>query len=116
MAAPSPSTNPSRSRSNGRDARDGSSCRVDRARSAPNAASVTGWAMASVPPATARSISSSRNRRTAWAMASDPEAQALASEVAAARAPISAASSAELALAMMPVMVWAGMPTGPLAR
>ena len=38
------------------------------------------------------------------------------SETAAARAPTSAASSAALALAMMPVMVWAGVPTGPLAR
>ena len=72
--------------------------------------------MASVPPASARSISSSRNKRIAWAMASAPEAQALASDTAAARAPISMASSAALALAMMPGMACAGVPIGPFTR
>jgi hypothetical protein len=69
-----------------------------------------------MPPTSARSISSARNKRIAWAMASEPEAQALASDTASARAFISMASIAALALAMMPVSVWAGMPTGPLTR
>ena len=54
MPAPSPSTNPSLPRSKGRDARSGSSLRVDSARMAANAAMFSGMIAASVPPARPR--------------------------------------------------------------
>ena len=51
MPAPSPTTNPSRSRSNGRDAVGGSSFRVESARSAANPPMPSGVMVASAPPA-----------------------------------------------------------------
>ena len=54
-AAPSPSTNPSRPLSHGRDARSGSSLRVDIARIEAKPAIGSGWMTASVPPATTTS-------------------------------------------------------------
>ena len=55
MPAPSPSRKPSRPLSNGREARSGSSLRVDSARIAENAAMFSGRIAASVPPATTTS-------------------------------------------------------------
>ncbi len=55
MPAPSPSTNPSRPLSNGRDARSGSSLRVDSARIAAKAAMFSWMIAASVPPASTTS-------------------------------------------------------------
>ena len=49
--APSPSTNPSRPLSNGRDARSGSSLRVDMARMTANAPMFRAMIAASAPPA-----------------------------------------------------------------
>ena len=51
MPAPSPSTKPSLPRSNGRDARSGSSLRSDSARMAANAPMFSSMIAASVPPA-----------------------------------------------------------------
>src|ERR1700739_1098097 len=50
IPAPSPSTNPSLALSNGRDARSGSSLRVDIARMTANAPMFSGMMAASVPP------------------------------------------------------------------
>src|SRR3954453_19442544 len=58
MPAPSPMTNPSRSFSNGRLARSGSSLRVDRARIAANPPTASGVIAASDPPAIITSASS----------------------------------------------------------
>ena len=55
MPAPSPSTNPSRPLSNGRDARSGSSFLVDSARIAANAPRFSWRMAASVPPASTTS-------------------------------------------------------------
>ena len=61
MAAPSPSTNPSRSRSNGRLARVGASLRVESAVSRLKPVTPKGWIMLCVPP---ESITSASPRRT----------------------------------------------------
>ena len=55
MPAPSPSTKPSLALSNGRDARSGSSFRVDMARITAKAAMFSGMIAASVPPASTTS-------------------------------------------------------------
>ena len=77
MAAPSPSTNPSRPLSNGRDARSGSSLRMDSARIAANAAMFSGRMAASVPPARTTSARPDLIISRAYPMASAPDAQAL---------------------------------------
>jgi hypothetical protein len=76
MPAPSPSTKPSRSTSNGREARSGSSFRFDKVRAWANPAIVSGVIAASAPPASTTSASPDRISRTAIASASAPEAQA----------------------------------------
>src|SRR5215218_8134992 len=77
QAAPSPRTNPSRALSNGREARSGSSLRVDMARIAANPAIGSGCTQASVPPTRTTSARSKRSRSRPQRMASAPEAQAL---------------------------------------
>ena len=74
--APSPITKPSRSWSNGRLARCGSSFRVERARALPKPASAIGVMVASLPPATITSASPARMRRSASPIACAPEAHA----------------------------------------
>ena len=76
MPAPSPSTNPSRSTSNGRDARSGSSLRCDSVRACTNPATVMPVMQASAPPAMTTSASPARSSRTAQASASAPDAHA----------------------------------------
>ena len=76
MPAPSPSTNPSRSASNGRDARSGSSLRCDSVRACTNPATVMPVMQASAPPAITTSASPARSSRTAQASASAPDAHA----------------------------------------
>ena len=63
IADPSPSTNPSRAVSYGRDAASGSSLRVESACIAANPAIGSGWMAASVPPATTMSARPLRIRR-----------------------------------------------------
>ncbi len=77
-AAPSASTNPSRSASNGRDARDGSSLRVDSAFIAANAPTHSGVTAASAPPATITSASPRWIRWYAAPIAWEPVAHAVA--------------------------------------
>src|SRR2546423_2527748 len=86
---PSPSTNPSRALSNGRDAASGSSLRVDIARIAANPAIGSGWMTASVPPATTMSARPARRMSSAHAIASAPVAQALVGACTPALAPSS---------------------------
>ena len=76
MPAPSPSTNPSRSASNGRDARSGSSLRCESVRACTNPATVMPVMQASAPPAITTSASPARSIRTAQASASAPDAHA----------------------------------------
>ena len=87
--APSPSTNPSRPLSNGRDARSGSSLRVDIARICAKPAMFSGWMHASVPPTTTMSARPSWIRSRPCAIASEPDAHALTVVCTPARAPIS---------------------------
>src|SRR5579875_2191971 len=86
MPAPSPRTNPSLALSNGRDARSGSSLRVDMARMTANAPMFSGMMAASVPPASTTSARPARIMAMPYPIASAPEAQALTSECAPARA------------------------------
>ena len=76
MPAPSPMTKPSRSLSNGRLARVGSSLRVERARALPKPARAMGLIVASVPPVTMTSASPARSRRSDSPMACAPDAHA----------------------------------------
>lgn len=77
ISAPaSPNTNPSRSLSNGRDARSGSSLRVDMARIIEKAAIGSASIGPSTPPHTATSASPMTIWRHAWAIASEPDEQA----------------------------------------
>ena len=76
-AAPSPRTKPSRPLSNGREARSGSSLRVDIARIAAKPAIGSGCTHASAPPTSTTSARSKRSRSRPQRMASAPEAQAL---------------------------------------
>src|SRR5262249_18990028 len=73
MPEPSPSTKPSRCRSNGRDAFWGASLRVDRAVSRLNPVTPNGWIMLWAPPESIRSASpwriSSVASPTAWLLA-----------------------------------------------
>ncbi len=85
--APSPSTKPSRPLSHGREARSGSSLRVDIARIEEKPAIGSGWITASVPPATTTSARPARIMSRPSAIASAPVAQALATECTPARAP-----------------------------
>ncbi len=87
--APSPSTKPSRFLSNGREARCGSSLRVDIARICAKPAMLSGWMHASVPPTTTMSARSSAIRSNPAAIASAPDAHALTVVCTPARAPIS---------------------------
>src|SRR5659263_532939 len=87
MPAPSPSTNPSRVTSLGREAPAGSSLRVERACIDANAVIGSGWIAASVPP---QSTMSARPERIIWvpdAIASAPDAHAETGACAPARAP-----------------------------
>ena len=72
MPAPSPMTKPSRSRSNGREARCGSSLRVESARMAQKPPTPSGVMAASLPPAIMTSASPRWMKRkespTAWAL------------------------------------------------
>ena len=77
MAAPSPSTKPSRPLSNGLEARCGSSFRADSARMAAKAAMFSGRIAASVPPAITMSARPVLIISIAYAMDSAPDAQAL---------------------------------------
>ena len=76
--APSDITKPSRSASNGRDARAGSSLRVLSAPMRANAEIVSGVTPASVPPATTASAVPSRMRRAPSPIACVPAAHAVA--------------------------------------
>src|SRR3954453_53415 len=87
--APSPRTNPSRFLSQGRDARSGSSLRVDMARIEAKPAIGSGWMTASVPPATTTSARPDRMMSRPSDMASAPVAHALAIECTPALAPSS---------------------------
>src|SRR6266436_2346112 len=80
MPAPSLHTNPSRSASNGRDARSGSSLRVVMALTAQKPAMVRGMMMASAPPAIITSASPRWMIRKASPMAWLPVAQAVAAD------------------------------------
>ena len=80
--APSAITKPSRSASNGRDARSGSSLRVLSAPMRANAETVSGVTGASVPPATTTSALPSRTMRTPSPMALAPAAHAVAMQSA----------------------------------
>src|SRR5659263_615798 len=87
MPAPSPSTNPSRVTSEGREAPAGSSLRVESACMDANAAIGSGWIAASEPP---QSTMSARPERIIWvpaAIASAPDAHAETGACAPARAP-----------------------------
>ncbi len=75
-AAPSPSTNPSRPLSHGRDAASGSSLRRESAIIWPKAAIGSGCTAASVPPHTTTSARPSRIRSIPMAIASLPDAHA----------------------------------------
>src|SRR4051794_25154170 len=85
--APSPRTNPSRFLSQGRDARSGSSLRVDMARIEAKPAIGSGCTTASVLPAITTSARPRRIRSRPRASASAPVAQALAMARTPARAP-----------------------------
>ena len=73
--------------SNGRDARSGSSLRVDIARMTANAPIFSGMMAASVPPARTTSARPERIMSMAYPIASAPEAQALTMQCAPAWAP-----------------------------
>lgn len=92
--APSPSTKPSRPLSHGREARSGSSLRVDMARIELKPAIGSGWMTASVPPATTTSARPARMMSRPSAIASAPVAHALATECTPALAPISSPTQA----------------------
>ena len=77
MPAPSPMTNPSRFRSNGRLAFSGASLRRDSAFCAQNPARLSGVIAASAPPVTMISASPRRMQLAASAMACAAEAQAV---------------------------------------
>ena len=87
MPAPSPSTNPSRPLSNGREARSGSSLRVDMARITAKAPMLRAMMAASDPPATTTSARPFRIMSMPYPMASAPDAHALTVACAPARAP-----------------------------
>ena len=73
--------------SNGREARSGSSLRVDMARIIENAAIGSASMGPSTPPQTATSASPMTIWRHAWAIASDPDEQADTGVITPARAP-----------------------------
>src|SRR5438874_13338834 len=75
--APSPSTKPSRSRSQGRDAVDGSSLRPDSARAEAKPPRPSGDTVDSAPPATITSASPYSIRRAAAPMQCRPVVQAV---------------------------------------
>jgi hypothetical protein len=85
--APSASTKPSRPPSNGRDARCGSSLRVDSARIWEKPVMTRSLTEASTPPAITTSAAPERIISAAWTIASAPEAQALTGVRAPPRAP-----------------------------
>ena len=85
--APSPSTKPSRAVSQGRETVVGSPGFFESAIMLANAAMLSGWIAASVPPATTTSARPSRIWSTASEIASLPEAQAETGVLTAARAP-----------------------------
>src|ERR1700691_1013739 len=87
--APSPSTNPSLALSHGRDARSGSSLRVDIAPITANEPMFSGMIAASVPQASTTSARPDRIMSMPYPIASAPDAQALTSACAPARAPSS---------------------------
>src|SRR6266542_2891058 len=94
IPAPSPSTNPSRPLSNGRDACAGSSLRYDSARICAKPAIGSGCMHASVPPATTMSTRPARIRSRAMASASAPDAQADTGVCTPPRAPSSSPTAA----------------------
>ena len=102
MSAPaSPNTKPSRSLSNGRDARSGSSLRVDMARIIENAAMGSASMGPSTPPQTATSASPMTIWRHAWTMASEPDEQADTGVITPARAPSCSPTAAAAPLGMI---------------
>src|SRR5690606_40424470 len=94
IAAPSPSTNPSLVRSNGRDACSGSSLRGLVALIASKHATVIGEIGASEAPATITSTAPSRMSSTACATASIPEVHPVETTAAGPSAPTCHATSA----------------------
>ena len=82
IAAASPMTKPSRSRSKGRDAVDGSSLRCDRTLIMANAPNVSGASGASAPPASATSTVPARIAASACPIAVAPDAHEFAFPIA----------------------------------
>src|SRR3954453_4140833 len=114
-AAPSPSTKPSRALSNGREARSGSSLRVDIARMAANPAMGSGCTQASVPPTRTTSARSNRSRSSPQRIASAPDAQALTGACTPPFAPIDSPTAAAGPLGMSIGMVKGETRLGPFS-